>query len=151
MIRLLALLVSVALLGACSNQSTVISAEHPLKFQAATHDLPQPDAKPIVVSGTAQPVFLLPQTILTGRDVVSASATTDQWGMPAIDLIFVPEAADQLFAYTSQNPGGLIAIVFEDEVIVAPTVWQGLRERAQITGNFTDAEVQEILSSIHPE
>ena len=141
MIRLFALLICTATAIGCSSQP-------PLELRPATYEAPEAGAASHTPPGADRPLFLLPESVVAGRDIVSASATEDEMGRPAISIAFSEDAGDRLYEYTRQHINQPLAIVFDGEVISAPMIQNALRESAIITGDFTDAEVERIVSSI---
>jgi preprotein translocase subunit SecD len=73
----------------------------------------------------------------------------------AIDFTFNTEGGNRFFELTNQNqPTGTLsdtpfhrslAIVLDGKVITAPTLRTPIRDRGEITGNFTEAETEEMV------
>ena len=84
-------------------------------------------------------------------DVTSAKLTFDQDGSPAVDLR-LDERGGRLLHRLSQNhsarTGGLgrcLAVLLDDVVYTAPRLNDAISDRAILTGNFSAAEVDELI------
>jgi len=93
--------------------------------------------------------------ILTGTDVSSATAGVgeDQWGNTefVVNLTFTSEGSALFAAATTHafNNAESIAIYFDGEIISAPIVQSAITTgEAQITGNFTFPEAENLASTI---
>jgi preprotein translocase subunit SecD len=90
---------------------------------------------------------------VTGDLLASVKESTDQRGMPCVDFTFGKEGGARFFDLTSRNkPAGgeagfrrHLAIVFDGQVMSAPALLSPIRERGQITGNFTQTEIQDMV------
>jgi SecD/SecF fusion protein len=93
-------------------------------------------------------------TVLEGTDIADARAgsTTDSLtGSKSyvVELTLTDEGSTKFAVATAANVGNQIAIVYDDEVISAPTVQQAITGgTAQITGNFTYEEAEQLASTI---
>jgi SecD/SecF fusion protein len=93
-------------------------------------------------------------TVLEGTDIADARAgsTTDSLTGSkeyVVELTLTDEGATKFAVATAANVGNQIAIVYDDEVISAPTVQQAITGgTAQITGSFTYEEAEQLASTI---
>ena len=78
-----------------------------------------------------------------GWSLDSARRGADDMGRPAIDFTFDEAGAKKFYALTSANMGKAMAILLDDEVFSAPRINSAISNRGQITGKFTNEEVDE--------
>ena len=92
--------------------------------------------------------------VLEGTDVAEAQAGsyTDQMTQNreyVVELTLTDEGAKKFATATEENVGKQIAIVYDGEVISAPTVQSAITDgRCQITGDFTYEEADQLASTI---
>ncbi|MFM7152210.1 MAG: SecDF P1 head subdomain-containing protein, partial [Gemmataceae bacterium] len=89
---------------------------------------------------------------VTGDYLVRASEGRDKNGTLAIDFTFNPEGGDRFWRVTSANkPSGSeetgfkrqLAIIFDGQISSAPSLNSPIRTNGQITGQFTQQEVND--------
>jgi len=89
---------------------------------------------------------------LTGLEgdwsVASASPTRDQNGLPAIAFRMDTVGAQLLGRLTEANVSKPMAILLDDKVYTAPTLQSRISRQGQITGQFTQAEIQYIVRTL---
>jgi len=90
--------------------------------------------------------IILKKTVLTGAELKGAWPGLDQYGNPVVDIEFNLQGA-QIFAdVTARSVGKPIAIVLDNKIISAPNVREPIPSgKAQISGNFTAEEVQDLV------
>jgi preprotein translocase subunit SecD len=81
---------------------------------------------------------------VTGRDLRNARPSLDQNGRPAVSFTLNPEGARKFGTVTSQNIGRQLAIVLDGRVQSAPTIEGRISSDGQISGSFTQQEVQDL-------
>ena len=87
---------------------------------------------------------LLDQTAIRSVTVGKNSA-----GAPVIDVEFSPEGRELFAAVTRENINKRLALVLNGQVYSAPTIRSEISEgRAQITGNFSEAEAKALAEKI---
>ncbi len=92
--------------------------------------------------------------VLEGTDVAEAQAgsTSDQVTSSKkyiVELTLTDEGAQKFAEATEENLGKQIAIVYDGEVISAPTVQSAITDgRCQITGDFSYEEADQLASTI---
>ncbi|MBU0687838.1 MAG: protein translocase subunit SecD [Candidatus Margulisbacteria bacterium] len=90
--------------------------------------------------------IILKKAALTGSDLKGAWPGVDQYGNPVVDLEFNAKGANIFASVTAQNVGRPIAILLDNKVISAPNVREAIPSgRAQISGDFTIQEVQDLV------
>lgn len=98
--------------------------------------------------GGIMPVVVpeVPEHLFTAADIASASASTDELGLPAILVEMKPERAEAFGEFTGAIIDRRLAIAVDGVVLVTPTVASRLPGQALITGGphgFTSTYVQE--------
>ncbi len=83
---------------------------------------------------------------VTGRDLSNASPGRGQFGQPIVEFTFTPTGAQAFGELTGQNVGNGLAIVLDGRVVSAPVIKSRIAERGQIEGNFTQQEVQDLVT-----
>lgn len=90
--------------------------------------------------------IILKKTVLTGGDLKGAWPGLDQYGNPVVDIEFNAKGAQIFSEVTSHSVGKPIAILLDKRIISAPNVREPIPSgRAQISGNFTPEEVQDLV------
>lgn len=84
------------------------------------------------------------ETVMTGDILQSAVPTQNQFNQWQIDFVMSAEGGDQFFDYTSSNIGRPLPIVLDGRVLSAPTIQGAIRDVGQITGRFTQEEVDSL-------
>ncbi|MCF8826165.1 protein translocase subunit SecD [Xanthomonas campestris] len=78
-----------------------------------------PEAKVYRVRDSGAPVLLNKRALVTGDQMVSASVSNDQNGMPAVSVTLNNVAGQRMLDYTSANVGKLMSVVYIERI---PTV-----------------------------
>jgi len=85
-------------------------------------------------------------TVLTGKDLKSASKSLDEYGKPQINFTLNPEGAKIFGDFTSKNVGRYLAIVMDKRVISCPRIESAIPDGSgRITGQFTLAEADSLV------
>ncbi len=77
------------------------------------------DAKLYTIRGTNQPVLLNKRVLASGDQMVNATVSNDQNGMPAVSITLNNAAGQRMFDFTSANVGKLMSVVYIERI---PTV-----------------------------
>jgi hypothetical protein len=107
-------------------------------------------SQPIGIDGeTGGPPF---HTILTGDSLENATAIASNFGQWVISFT-LDENGSQIFAdYTTAHVGQRLAIVVDGVIISVPNIQQAITTgEGQITGNFTQAEAEELATRLRGE
>ncbi|WP_045737986.1 protein translocase subunit SecD [Xanthomonas sp. MUS 060] len=78
-----------------------------------------PDAKVYYRRDNGAPVLLNKRVLVSGDQMVNASVSTDQNGLPAVAVTLNNAAGQRMFDYTSANTGKLMSVVYIERI---PTV-----------------------------
>lgn len=86
---------------------------------------------------------------MSDKSVKSAFPSRDQYGQIFISLEFNSEGTKQFEKVTRENVGRQLAIVLDGTLYSAPVIKQAIEGgRAQITGNFSGDEAEEISTAL---
>jgi preprotein translocase subunit SecD len=89
--------------------------------------------------------YVLGPSFLEGTQIATAQAAQNSQGAGwVIDVTFKSEGAAIWGDYTSQNVGKNVAFVLDGEVVSAPTIQGPIFGPTQITGQFSQAEAQNL-------
>jgi len=92
------------------------------------------------------PCYLLHASpVIEGRDVRRATPDVDQFGSPAVRVVFTPDAGDRLRRFTAAHVGERLAIVLDGEVVSAPLIQGEVAEEALISGEFSAEEAKDLV------
>jgi SecD/SecF fusion protein len=88
-----------------------------------------------------------------GRHLATVSLAFDELARPCVSFTNTEQGAKILAAITSANlpdPNGRLrrrlGIILDDQLISAPAIMSTIRNRGQITGNFTREEVELLVA-----
>ena len=102
------------------------------------------------VDGTKQAIYLEAMPLVTAQDVSSARVVDAPGGLFSVDLTFQEEASARMSRATAGHVGKPVAIVLDGRVVSAPVVRSPIGRSALLTGNFTRAEAEAIVSRLPP-
>ena len=90
--------------------------------------------------------IILKKTALTGAELKGAWPGIDQYGNPVVDIEFNSKGSGMFANVTTRNVGKPLAILLDKKIISAPNVREPISGgRAQISGNFSIEEVQDLI------
>ncbi|MBE0545379.1 MAG: protein kinase [Verrucomicrobia bacterium] len=93
---------------------------------------------------------VLREAVLTQDDIDSAGFSQSQSAQKELAVILNSRGGEKLAATTAKNIGRQLAIVWDGQVISAPVVQSAITGRkVSITGNFSDAEAQQLLDVLN--
>ena len=98
-------------------------------------------------------VVYTPGQRITGAQMKSASATIDQVGHPAVNFVLNDEGSLYMSILTTElRPVGpatrSLAIIFDGTIFSAPSVQSTIHSQAMISGDFSQAQVDQIVNVI---
>ncbi|MFH1362427.1 MAG: protein translocase subunit SecD [bacterium] len=90
--------------------------------------------------------IVLKKVALTGGVLKGAWPGVDEYGNPVVDIEFDPKGTKLFAAVTARSVGKPLAILLDKKIISAPNVREPIPSgRAQISGDFTIEEVQDMV------
>ena len=91
------------------------------------------------------PCYLLHASpVIEGRDIARATPEPDQFGSPAVRVVFSPEAGERFRRFTAAHVGDRLAIVLDGEVVSAPSIQGEIAREALISGEFSAEEAEDL-------
>lgn len=84
--------------------------------------------------------------VVTGQDFESVHPSRDQFGGPMLEFKLKSQAASAFSEETGANVGRGLAIVLNGRVVSSPVVRSRISGRGQIEGNFTEEEIQDLVT-----
>lgn len=82
-------------------------------------------------------------------ELASAGMTSDQQGRPAVAFNLNAAGGNRMAQITGPNVGAPMAILLDNDAISAPTLQSRIAGQGQITGNFSQQEVQYLLRTLN--
>ncbi|GIW70527.1 MAG: hypothetical protein KatS3mg102_0069 [Planctomycetota bacterium] len=92
------------------------------------------------------PILVENEDAVPGELLAGADFGRDQFGAPAVEFYMKPAGAARLGATTEKHTGAAMAIVLDGTVISAPTIQSTITDRGIITGRFSRAEVEQLVT-----
>jgi preprotein translocase subunit SecD len=126
--------------GPAPDQATLLSA----------HNGVVPPDMEVVPGSTGNPAdpggFFLVRRVaaVTGNDLRNARPSTDPLNLPMVSFTLNSQGASKFYRVTSENIGRQLAIVLDNRVVSAPVIEGAISADGQITGSFTQQEVQDL-------
>jgi len=112
-------------------------------------DRPTPGLREAKVSGSDRSVYLHDEIIVTNSDIAAArviqGSSASQYG---VGVEFNASGAEKMRAATGNHIGKLVAILLDDQVVMALVIRSPIDASAVITGNFTRAQAEKIVNGI---
>jgi preprotein translocase subunit SecD len=81
---------------------------------------------------------------VTGRDLRTARSSLDLNNLPAVSFTLTQDGAQRFGQVTQENIGRQLAIILDTQVVSAPTIESRITTDGQITGAFTQQEVNDL-------
>ena len=104
--------------------------------------------------GQLEGLVLTDRYNVTGDYLTSATGSVDQFGKPCVNFVFNSKGANRFGKLTSSNlPDATqpdlkhaLAIILDNQLYSAPTINSRIDDRGEITGNFTQQQVDDLAS-----
>ena len=146
----------VALVAWAGQLPIVVGAEPAREFSRRielrlAEDAPADGLTAAKIGDDGATIYLSADAIATGRDLTRAGLGKEPQGALRIDLEFDKAAGEKLEKISAANIGKRIAIVSDGKVISAPTVRSAISTEVAISGNFTKAELVDLLAALIEE
>jgi TonB family protein len=102
------------------------------------------------VDGTKQAIYLEASALVTAQDVSNARVVDAEGGRFYVEVTFREAASARMAQATSAHLGKPVAIVIDGRVVSAPVVRSPIGRSAMLTGDFTRAQAEAIVSRLPP-
>lgn len=91
-------------------------------------------------------LILEKKRVLTGRDLKTARIGSGEFNQPVVSFILTGEGGRKFGDVTGANLGRQLAIVLDGRVMSAPTIEARITDQGVIQGQFTQQEVQDLVT-----
>ena len=85
---------------------------------------------------------------VTGRDLRTAEASTDENGQPAVRFILTGDGGRKFYSFTSAHVGDNLAVVLDNKVQEVAVIKEAIRDTGVINGRFTTQQVQDLAMTL---
>jgi len=121
-----------------------------VKFEVRlAEDHPSPGLQEAKVTGTDQTVYLSRDVVVTNGDILRAEvAPGSNPSQFSVSIEFTPGGGRKIQSATGSHIGKRIAILLDDQVVMALTIRSPIASSAVITGKFTKAEAERIVNGL---
>jgi len=82
--------------------------------------------------------------IITGRDIIKARRSADEWNSPAVSFTLESDGAERFYHFTSENIEKPLAIVLDGKIQSVATIQDRIRDSGMIHGRFTIEEAEDL-------
>jgi preprotein translocase subunit SecD len=86
--------------------------------------------------------------VITGRDLKSANMSTGQFNQPVVAFHLTADGARMFGDATGANVGRGLAIILDNRIVSAPVINSRITDSGIIEGNFTQQEVQDLVTTL---
>jgi preprotein translocase subunit SecD len=99
---------------------------------------------------TKDKIYLPKVPDITNDDIADARPAKDNRGMPAFEIILTDKGGKKMGKLTEEHNDKPLAILIDGKVVSVPVVRAKITQRAVVTGNFTQEEVEKIVKALKP-
>jgi preprotein translocase subunit SecD len=103
----------------------------------------------MVVPKDGGKIYVHPHAALTNADVAEARAAKNRRGQPSIKIVFAGTSRKKVGKFSEGNIGKLAAIFIDGKLVGAPKILVKFSDTAEITGDFTQEEVERIVKGLN--
>lgn len=100
------------------------------------------------VDGKKEVLLRVSDLDISSQHFANAAKSFDERKRPGIDFVLTAEGATRMAQLTTMNSQRRLAVVFGKRVVSAPTIMSPIQGRGQITGHFTEEEVDNLVSTL---
>jgi len=130
--------------------SMVIPSHAAVPFEVRLAEVqPAPGLREARVQGESKSIYLHDEVIVSNTDIDRAYLIED--GSPprfAVGIDFTSVGTEKMRVATGQHLGRPVAIILDNEVVMAPVLKSAIGGSAVITGQFTKAEAERIVDGL---
>lgn len=130
-----------------SGTTDVIAA---VRFEARlAEDTPGLGLREVKIPDAGRTIYLHPEPVVTNADIVQARAVEGDGGSTfSIAIAFSADGAVKMRRATQDHLGRPLAILFDGEVVLAPTVRAPMSTSAVISGSYTRSDAERIAAGL---
>ncbi len=81
---------------------------------------------------------------VSGRDLRSAEAGTEESGRPDVSFTLTRDGGDRFYKFTSEHVGEPLAIVLDGKVQEVANIKEAIRDTGRISGSFTQQQTKDL-------
>jgi preprotein translocase subunit SecD len=101
------------------------------------------------IAGSDRTIYLHQEIVVSNGDIASAQLLPARTGSQfVVGVTFTAEGARKMAAATQNHIGKPVAILVDDEVVMAPTVRSAIGGAAEINGNYTKEQAERIVNGL---
>jgi SecD-like export protein len=121
-----------------------------VRFEARlAEDAPGLGLRAVRIPANGRTIYLHPEPIVTNSDIAQARVVEGDGGRTfSVAITFTADGAAKMLRATQGHIDRPLAILFDGEVALAPTVRAPMSASAIISGDYTRSEVERIVSGI---
>jgi len=128
----------------------VLESHASVRFEIRlAEDEPGPGLREAFIQGSKRVIYLHQEAVITNEDIARAELAEgpgpSQYG---VSVEFTPAGAEKSSAAARSHEGKRLAILVDDEVVIAPTVRGPLGPSVWINGNYTREQAERIVNGM---
>ncbi|HMF96433.1 MAG TPA: hypothetical protein VKE96_19165 [Vicinamibacterales bacterium] len=149
-VALVAVILTLVVLGSLGWWSAATNVIAAVRFEVRlAEETPTLGLRQVRIPATGRTMYLHSEPVLTNADIAQARIVEgDGRSGPGIGITFNAGGAAKIFRATQGHIGRPLAILIDGEVVMAPVVKSPMSTAAVVTGEFTRAELERIVSGI---
>lgn len=143
-------MIAASFLGSRVRSPFVSDLQAAVRFEVRlAEDKPAPGLREARVSGSGRSVYLHDEVIVNNGDIAAARVVLGSGpSQYSISVEFNASGTEKIRAATGSHIGKPVAILLDGQVVMTPVVRVPIGASAVITGNFTKAEAERIVSGV---
>jgi SecDF, P1 head subdomain len=144
------IVVGILLLGSRLVPRMGFEAQAAVRFEIRlAEETPAPGLLEAKVPGSGRSIYLHPQVVVGNGDIARAEVMPSSNALQfVVGVSFTADGARKMRAATQNHIGKPVAILIDDQVVMAPTVRSLIGDRAEINGNFTRERADQIAKGL---
>ena len=146
----MALAIAGIVLSVFSSTRTAVNVIAAVRFEVRlAEDSPGPGLREKAMTETGRRIYLHPEPVVVNSDIASAELVQgDTASTFGVALTFNEDAVERITRATRAHIGRPVAILVDGEVVSAPVLRSPVTTAAVISGDYTRAEAERIVSGI---
>jgi preprotein translocase subunit SecD len=144
------ILVVVWFLGSRADSLFVSDLQAAVRFEVKlAENQPSPGLREVKTPDSEKPVYMHQQVIVTNSEIESTRVRPGEApGRYAVEVEFTASGAKKMRRATAAHIGKPMAVLIDGQVVMTPIVRSTISASAAVTGNFTKAEAERIVTGI---